>query len=143
MIQGQQNTQNRGLSLNPAKWRIGSKVVGIVLAVVLLSVTSLTVFSYRNFSTSTVEAFGHELTGYGHEALQRSADIVAGSVSALEALALSPSIIEAVEAANQAHVGRSQAELDAEIATPPPPAPPETRIEPFEIPTEALPTPRR
>ena len=41
---------------------------------------------------------------------------IMGSVKSLEALALSPSIIEAVEAANQMYIGRSQTEIDAEIA---------------------------
>jgi methyl-accepting chemotaxis protein len=117
MLQQQQTTKDWRFSLNPANWRIGTKIVAIVLGIVLLSVTSLTAFSYRNFSKSTVEGLGNELVDYGHEALQRSADIVDGSVNALEALALSPSIVEAVESANQAYVSRDQAELEAEIAT--------------------------
>ncbi|MCP4543556.1 MAG: hypothetical protein GY832_41110 [Chloroflexi bacterium] len=111
-----QNTQNRGITLNPTHWKIGSKIVGIVLFVVTLSVVVLTMFSYFNFSKNTIESIGQEMMGYGHEALQRSADIVSGSVGTLEALALSPSIIEAVEAANQTYVERDLAELDAEIA---------------------------
>jgi methyl-accepting chemotaxis protein len=116
MSRQQQHTHNPKMSLNPAHWKIGSKIVGIVVLVALASVTSLTVFSYFTLSKSTIESTGQELAEYGHEAVQRSAAIVEGSVSALEALALSPAIIKAVTAANQAHAGRDQAELNAEVA---------------------------
>ena len=85
---------------NLSNWKIRSKILGIVLAVVFVSVTALTAFSYFTISKSTTEATGEEMVEYAHEALQRSADIVARSVSSLEALALSPTIVEVVEAAN-------------------------------------------
>jgi len=116
MSQQQKNRPANRRSLNPVHWKIQNKITGLVLSVVVLSVASLTVFSYLTLSQHTVRASGQEMVGYGHEALQRSAEIVAGNVKALKALALSPSIVEAVEAANQAYVGRTQAELDAEIA---------------------------
>jgi len=99
-----------------ANWKMQAKILSMVLVTVLLSVTALTAYSYMTFSKSNTEAVGQEMVAYGNEALHRSADIVAGSVNALEALALSPSIIEAVETANQSYVGRDQVELEAEIA---------------------------
>ena len=79
MYQRQKNTQTWGLSFSPAHWKIGSKIVGIVLTIVLLSVTSLTVFSYLTLSRSTMESTGKEMLNHGHQALQRSADVVIGS----------------------------------------------------------------
>ena len=111
------SSKKRTSSLNPVHWRIQTKILSIVLVVVLLSVTALTVFSYLNISQNTTQAAGQDMMKYGHEALQRSIEVVNGNVESLEALALSPSLVEAVEAANRAYPGRTQAELDTEIAT--------------------------
>jgi hypothetical protein len=110
------SSRKRTLSLNPMHWRIQTKILSIVLAVLLLSVTVLTVFSYLSISQNTTQAAGQDMMKYGHEALQRAIEIVSGNVSSLEALALSPSLVEAVEAANRTYTGRTQAEIDAEIA---------------------------
>ena len=101
--------------LNPTHWKIRSKILGVLLMVVLLSVGALTTFSYVTFSESMKKAKGQEMMDYGHEALHRSTDIIASNVKILEALALSPSIIEAVETANRTYGNRDRAELQAEI----------------------------
>ncbi len=104
----QQNAPSRNFFLNPTHWKISSKILGILLVVVLLSVGSLTAFSYVTLSDSIKKAKGQELMDYGHEAIQRSADIIDGNIKILETLALSPAIVEAVETSNQAYTGRDQ-----------------------------------
>ncbi|MBN1889477.1 MAG: HAMP domain-containing protein [Thermoflexales bacterium] len=115
MVQ-QQPTLSVGRAFNPAHWKIRNKVVSVVLFVVIVLVFFLTLFNYLTLSNNITQMRGQELANYGREALQRSANVVDGSVKALETLALSPSIIEAVEAAREAHAGRDRAELEAEIA---------------------------
>ncbi|MBN1875170.1 MAG: HAMP domain-containing protein, partial [Anaerolineae bacterium] len=99
----------------PTRWKIGGKILGIVVLVVVLSVGSLTIFNYRTLSSSQKTATGDALVNYGREAVQHAADIVVGSVDALESLALSPSMIEAVTAANRVHAVRDPVELQNEI----------------------------
>jgi methyl-accepting chemotaxis protein len=97
-------------------WKLQAKILTIIILVGLLSAVGMSLFSYFAFSYETTKATGEELLAYGGEALNRAADIVDGSVNALQALALSPSLIEAVQAANQSYADKSQAEIDAEIA---------------------------
>lgn len=102
------------------KWymnlRIRIKIVLTIFVAALLSISSLTAFSYLTLSASARRTTREQMIARAHETLERSSEIVSGSVNTLEALALSPSLVEAVEMANQAYVGRDQAELDAEIA---------------------------
>lgn len=70
---------------------------------------------YQTLSTPSIKSAGADLTGRGPAVLQWSADGVASSVKALEALALSPSIIAAVESQNAAYAARTPAEMEAEI----------------------------
>ena len=97
-------------------WRMRSKVLGLVFLVALASAATLTAVSYWTISRNIVASTGEEMVRYGRSALLRSADIVDGSVKALQALALAPNVVEAVRVANRAYVGREQAEIDAEIA---------------------------
>jgi len=97
-------------------WGMRQKVLAIVLMVALLSVAALTAFSFVGTSNRMVQTTGENLQRYGQEAGLRAAEVVRGSVNALEALALSPSIVSSVEAANRRYEGRSQAQINAEIA---------------------------
>jgi len=97
-------------------WKLQAKILTIIILVGLLSAVGMSLFSYFAFSYETTKATGEELLAYGGEALNRSADIVDGSVNALQELALSPSLIQSVQHANQAYADKSQAEIDAEIA---------------------------
>lgn len=100
---------------SPRHWRIRSKIVALVLLVILVSVAALTGYSYYALSSSIVQQTGEGLVVIGREAIQRAGDSVAASAAPLKALALSPSIIELVETANQTYAGRDQAQLRAEI----------------------------
>ncbi len=102
--------------LNPINWKIRNKIMALVTAVLLICVISLTAFSYLTMSQDTVTRTGDELSGYAQETINLSGEIVSGSVKSLQALALSPSLVEAVKSANQKYAGRKQAELSAEIA---------------------------
>jgi methyl-accepting chemotaxis protein len=97
-------------------WKLQAKILTIIILVGLLSAFGLSLFSYFSFSNETITATGEELLAYGGESLNRSADIVDGSVNALQALALSPSLVEAMQTENQSYADKSQAEIDAEIA---------------------------
>ena len=97
-------------------WRMRSKVLGLVFLVALASAVTLTAVGYWTISRNIVASTGEEMVRYGHSALLRSADIVYGNVKALQALALSPTVVETVRVANRAYSGRAQAEIDAEIA---------------------------
>ncbi len=99
-----------------ADWRMRSKVLGLVFLVALASAATLTAVSYWTVSRNIVASTGEEMVHYGRSALLRSADVVDGSAKALQALALSPTVVEAVRVANRAYVGRAQADIDAEIA---------------------------
>ncbi len=101
---------------NPLHWKIGNKILGTVLLVVMVSVTALTVFNYQRLSVSMVQSKGQELVAYGHEAVQRAADIVAGSIANLQALSLSPTLIDALETTNASYAGRDAATIQAETA---------------------------
>jgi methyl-accepting chemotaxis protein len=100
----------------PLHWNIQHKILILVLGVALTSVIVLALFGYRRFSATTVEAAGQRLLDVSNQTLLQSLDIISNHVNTLKTLALAPSVIEAVEAANQTYVGRDQADLDAEIA---------------------------
>lgn len=97
--------------------KIQNKLLGIVLLVVLLSVTTLTIFNAISLSKSNLQAIAQELSSFSQEAIQHASDRVQANAQSLEALALSPSIISAVEAANSAYSDRNQAEIDAQVAS--------------------------
>jgi len=109
----QTNRDNRGF--NPVHWKIGTKIWTVMLLAVMVSVASLTLFNYFNLSNNAIETKGKELVVYGHEAVQRSADIIKGSVGALQTLALSPSIIEGIATADQSYAGREPSAIQNEI----------------------------
>lgn len=100
----------------PTHWKIRSKLVGLVITVVLLSVIGLTIFTYMAVSKNSIETKGGDLVELSHQTLELAAGIISGHVNNLQTLALSPAVIEAVKTANQAYQGRDQAQLDAEIA---------------------------
>ena len=95
--------------------RMHGKISVVVLTVALLSVAAQTGFNYIRFAKNTVELTGEELKAYADASLQHVGEIVAGNVMALEALALSPQIIQAAEVANAAQEGQTADALTAEI----------------------------
>ncbi len=109
--------KNHRSGLNPIHWKIRNKIMLLVLLAAIFSVGTITLYSYFTLLQNNQTIVGEELVTFANEAIQHSADIIEGSVNSLEALALSPSIIEAVEQANQTYQGRTQADIDAEIAT--------------------------
>jgi methyl-accepting chemotaxis protein/HAMP domain-containing protein len=115
-----QKSETQRTNRNPLtfleNWKMKSKILALVMAVAILSVTALAGFNFFSVRSSRVDVVGEQLFDEGRLVIGRSAEEVEGSIDALQALALSPDIIAAVEAANQAHAGRDQIELAAEIA---------------------------
>lgn len=91
------------------------KILGLVFLVMLLLAVSLTIFNYFNLTEVMTVMKGEQLLQYGGEVLLRVGETINGSVAALEALALSPSIVQKVVSTNSIYAQRDQAELRAEI----------------------------
>ncbi|MCS7221092.1 MAG: methyl-accepting chemotaxis protein [Anaerolineae bacterium] len=98
-----------------ADWTIQTKVLGLVLLVAIISVATLTVFSSVNITRKVTELRGEALLNHGKELALRSEEIIARHVSTLETLALSPTLIQAVEKANQAFQKHEKTEWEAKI----------------------------
>ncbi|MGA9597237.1 MAG: cache domain-containing protein, partial [Acidimicrobiia bacterium] len=105
----------RGL-INPSNWSIRNKILSAMVLSIFLAITALTISNYVSLSKNTIETAGIHMVDFGSEALQRASDIIDANVHALLSLSLSPSIVEAAEAANQKYANQTQAEIDAEIA---------------------------
>lgn len=103
-------------NFHPSDWTIRTKILSLVMAVVLVSVVILTGLTSLIFSRAQLESTSENLLRQSDQALHDTISIITGNVNNLKTLALAPSLVQAVEAANQAHQGRDQAELTAEIA---------------------------
>ncbi len=101
---------------NFANWKTKTKISVAVLFAALLSIASLLVFILLISIKQAYEDHGEEMLNYGQLALSQADARITGDIQALQALALSPSLVMAVEDANKAYEGRSQSELDNEIA---------------------------
>ncbi len=113
----QQNPLQKVISLGGiTHWKIRSKIVGLVITVILLSVAGLTVFTYFTISKNSIQTTGEDLVILGHETLNRSADVITAQVDNLQTLALSPAVIELVKTANKTYDGRDPKEIQAKIA---------------------------
>ncbi|MCB0213788.1 MAG: HAMP domain-containing protein [Anaerolineae bacterium] len=102
--------------LNVTHWKIRSQIIAIILGMVLLSVIVMTVFSYVAVSNAVTISTGQYLSYTGDEILGRINDIMVSRVDTLEALALSPAIIEVIEAANHTYEGRNPEEIKSTIS---------------------------
>ena len=110
------NLLKLGIFLRVNHWKIRSQIAAIILGVVLLSVVAMTAFSYMTISNAMTVGTGQYLSYTGDEILGRISDIISSQINTLEALALSPTIIEVVEQANQPYDDRNPVEIEAEIA---------------------------
>ncbi len=102
--------------LNIANWKIRTKIIGLVLFAVVVSILSLFAYNYFVFSSQSFKSQGEEMQRYGALALTDASQLINGSIKSLQAIALSPSIISAIETANKTNESRSAAELQQEIA---------------------------
>ena len=78
-----------------------AKLLVLVALVACTSIAVMTFFSYRGIRDTTIQKEGTMLVNKGEEVLHSAEKAVENRVSQLRALALSPSIVEAVRAANQ------------------------------------------
>lgn len=80
--------------------KIKTKIVMIVLLVMTISVASISIFTYLSTIQNTRNISGDALVILGDVVVDKTAMIIQQSAMNLEVLALSPDIIELVEAAN-------------------------------------------
>lgn len=92
-------------------WRIGGKVISIVLVISLISVAVLVSVNYFTNVRSTNETAGNQLLVLGDEVILRAADQVFSEVTVLETLALSPNLVDAVRQANMDRASLSETEI--------------------------------
>lgn len=81
-------------------WRIGGKVIGVVLAISLISVIVLLTVNYLTNVRETNKTAGSQLLVLGDEVVLRAADQVMNEVKILETFAGSPSLVSEVVQAN-------------------------------------------
>jgi len=101
---------------NFSNWKTRTKISSLVLLAAFLTIASLLAF---NLYVSVQRAYsdrGTEMIHFSQLAFEQAAAIINGSTKSLQTLAISPSLIAAVEEANKAYDGRSQADLNSEIA---------------------------
>ena len=94
-------------------WRIGAKVISVVLAISLISVIVLLSVNYFTNVRETNRTAGEQLLVLGDEVMLRASDQVFSEVTVLETLALTPSLIDAVKQANLERGALSETEVKA------------------------------
>jgi methyl-accepting chemotaxis protein len=92
-------------------WNISGKIITIVIAVLILTIASLITQNYLTLSQQTIERTGTSFIQLGDEILLRAAGNISKSVSNLETLALSPTIIDALEEANSLHQNTTEEQI--------------------------------
>lgn len=102
--------------LNPSTWKMQNKLMGMVLLIIFITLTVMTISNYTTISSSAVQNTGNGLVDVGKEAIASSIQVIQGNVNSLQALAISPNLVEELRKANSRYEGRDQAEIDAEIA---------------------------
>ena len=81
-------------------WKIGGKVIGIVIVITLISISVLLVANYLLNVRQTTTEVGDQLLTLGDQVVLRAADQVFNEVTVLETLARTPMLVEAVKEAN-------------------------------------------
>ena len=92
------------------------QIIAVLTLAILLSVGIPAINTSLSFYRSNLSLLGARLVNQSEAAVEGAADVVMRSVTSLETLALSPSLIEAISAANQMYSGRAADELSSEIA---------------------------
>ena len=116
LIKNKENDKQENRFFSIMHWKMHTKILAIVLAVLILSVASIATINFVNTSNSNIQLTGETLVMQGNQTVDKVGEVITGSIKALKALAVSPSLVEYVEAANQKYIGRSTGELEAEIA---------------------------
>ncbi len=107
----------KNLELNPQHWSIRSKIVGIVALVVVVTTISLTFNNYFTLSDFNQKQAAVTLQVYGTQLVQSSVNQLQRDVDTLNTLALSPTLMDAVEKANTKYLGQQEAEIVAQISS--------------------------
>ena len=109
--------KSTGFSLNPGNWKIQNKIMSILIVSLVVTLISMSVLNYSDLSSSTVRTTGNSMLMVGHESIQGAVAVVEGNVKALQALALSPSMVRSVTLANMNYEGKAEDEIKSMIAT--------------------------
>lgn len=95
--------------------KINTRIFTLIALSVLLTIVALIVFIYITTSNTTILSHETELSQYASVAIQHSGEVINGSTKSLEALSLSPTLVQAVEEANQTYAGKDQQAISSNI----------------------------
>jgi methyl-accepting chemotaxis protein len=104
-------------ALNPQHWSIRNKIVGIVALVVIVTTISLAVNNYFTVTELSHKQAVVALQEYGAQLVNGSLGKLQKNVENLITLSLSPSLIDAVQKANERYSGLEGTQIDEEIAS--------------------------
>jgi methyl-accepting chemotaxis protein len=94
-------------------WKIGQKVISIIIGVTLLSIATLLTVNYFNNVSQIAKQTGNQLLNLGDQTAIRAVDQVSTGLKVLETLAKTPSLVAAVEKTNQDRANWTAAEIAA------------------------------
>ncbi len=110
-----QSNQTRFARFQFNNWRIRTKINVVTIAIAIITALVLTGASFLLMRQNSLTLTGQQLTNLSNQAVVTAGESVTGSIKSLEALALSPNVVAAVENANRAYEGREGAEIESEI----------------------------
>ena len=94
-------------------WKIGGKVIGIVLTISLVSISVLLAVNYAMNVQQTTQDVGEQLLTIGDQVVLRAADQVFNELTVLETLARTPLVVEEVKKANAQRADLTEAEISS------------------------------
>ncbi len=105
------SVKNRSKQRFWTDWKIGGKVIGLILAIVAMVTVALVLVNYFLNMTQTTKNVGEQLLTLGDNVVLRAADQVFGEIDVLETLARTPSLVDAIKQANLDRSELSEAEI--------------------------------
>ena len=94
-------------------WSVRAKILSVSIVVIVFVCGVLLVGSYYNTQQRSTQTTAEALLGLSEQVSQRAESSIEGSVKSLEALALSPQVIELVEQKNKEHAGLTDEQIAA------------------------------
>ncbi len=96
-----------------ANWKISTKIITIVILVTILTSAVLVIVNFQLNKSQTTKSAGEEQLGLGDEVILRASDQVFTSLQVLETLAMTPSLVDTVKAANEARAEFTEEDIKA------------------------------
>ncbi|PKN97909.1 MAG: hypothetical protein CVU42_14290 [Chloroflexi bacterium HGW-Chloroflexi-4] len=94
-------------------WKIGGKVISVVLVISLISVAVLLTVNYLTNVRETNKTAGNQLLVLGDEVILRAAGQVLNEVKVLETLSRTPSLIDAIALANEERADLTDKDIES------------------------------